>query len=145
MWNLKRCLLQQSKFGSHYPLWHMFLVSSCWRRKDVKKSSIHSAHIFPMCVCVCLCPPVVAQKSGGDQLSPAAAAVSGYTESQPVTASVPGLLTLPSLMFVKTTLKNSDDWCICGTAEVQCKHEACQHWWTQWGLVFVSFNWFTLF
>lgn len=47
------------------------------------------ALIFPF-----VCPPVVTQKSGGDQLSPAAAAVSGYTDSQPVTTAVPGLLTL---------------------------------------------------
>lgn len=96
----------------------MFIVSSCWHRKYVKKSSIYSAHIFPMCVCVCVGPPVFAQESGGDQLPPAAAAVSSYTESQPVTASVPGLLTRTSPTFMKRTLENLDGWCKCATAEV---------------------------
>lgn len=40
------------------------------------------------------CLPVTSQEPGGDKLPAAAAAAPSYTEPQPITAAVPGLLTL---------------------------------------------------
>lgn len=106
-------------------IFHLKLRGICFKESEKKVLDLQKyLLLYFFLIWMFLCISVTAQEPRGDQLLAATAAAPGCTESQPITAAVPGLLTEAGQCCILVCVIHREQWRNTRTSYMNC----CSDW-----------------